>query len=173
MHTDGRFVAFLDRRTFDCYAVDRIRPIENDDTIAPLLTRPHAKIKSPNEGVVARADILKIDDETFDIIEHFGRWFAVFTVQTVNRNSQARMLVTFPLDHVVLSLAQESVLWTEESAELKQLAAQFFESLRCMFQLRRNRSRMQQRPNARAAQFLRPKVLEMVERKLNRHASRF
>jgi hypothetical protein len=28
---------------------------------------------------------------------------------------------------------------------------------------------MQQRPNSRAAQFLRPKVLEMVERKLNRH----
>jgi hypothetical protein len=32
---------------------------------------------------------------------------------------------------------------------------------------------MQQRPNSRAAQFLRPKVLEMVEWKLNRHASRF
>src|SRR5260370_40625437 len=79
------------------------------------------------------------------------------------------MLITFPLDHVVLSLAEESVLWTEEGAELKQLAAQFFESLRCMFQLRRNRSRMQQRPNSRAAQFLRPKVMEMVERKLNRH----
>src|SRR6267143_1766627 len=96
---------------------------------------------------------------------------SMFTVQTVNRNSEARMLITFPFDHVVLSLAEESVLGTEEGAELKQLAAQFFESLRCMFQLRGNRSRMQQRPNSRAAQFLRPKVLEMVERKLNRHAS--
>ena len=80
------------------------------------------------------------------------------------------MLVTFPLDHVVLSLAEESMLWTEESAELKQLAAQFFESLRCMFQLRRNGSRMQQCTDPRATQFRRPKVLEMVEWKLNRHA---
>ena len=79
------------------------------------------------------------------------------------------MLVTFPLDHVVLSLAEESVLWTEESAELKQLAAQFFESLRCMFQLRRNGGRMQQCADPRAAQFRRPKVLEMVQWKLNAH----
>src|SRR5437762_4603995 len=170
MHADKRFVAFLDRRSFDCYAVDRIWPIQNDDSCAPLLTRPHAKIKRPNEGVVTRADILKIDNESFDIIEHFGRWFPMFTVQTVKRNSEAWMLITFPLDHVVLSLAKESVLWTEEGAELKQLAAQFLESLRCMFQLRRNRSRMQQRPNSRAAQFLRPKVLE--DRKSTRLNSR-
>jgi hypothetical protein len=32
---------------------------------------------------------------------------------------------------------------------------------------------MQHCADTRAAQFLRPKVLEMVERELNRHASRF
>src|SRR5262249_37260042 len=107
MKADERFVTFLNRRTFDGHAVDRIWPIEHDDVHASLRTRTHAEIKRPNESVVARADVLEIDNQGVETGEHFRRRLAMLTVQTVNRNFQPRMLVTFPFDHVVLGLAEK------------------------------------------------------------------
>src|SRR4051794_41234363 len=42
------------------------------------------------------------------------------------------MLVSFPLDHVVLRLAEKSVLRTEERAQSKEIAIELLEDLRRM-----------------------------------------
>src|SRR5262249_31230845 len=134
MKADERFVTFLNRRTFNGHTVDRIWAIEHDDVHASPLTRTHAEIKRPNESVVARADVLKVDNQSVETGEHFRRGLAMLTVQTVNRNFQPRMLVTFPFDHVVLGLAEKSVLRTEESTEFKQFSTQSLENLRRVFE---------------------------------------
>ena len=122
MHPDERFVAFFDRRTFHCHAVDRIRPVENDNSHAALFTRAHAKIERPNKGVIATPDVLKIDQKNIEILEHLRGRLTMFAVETVNRNVQPRMFVILPLDHVVLRLTEKSVLRTEKRAQSKQVA---------------------------------------------------
>jgi len=62
------------------------------------------------------------------------------------------------------------VLRTEERRQSKQFAIELFQNTRRMFELRRNRSWMQQCADARSAQFFRPKILEMIEWKLNGHS---
>ncbi len=43
-------------------------------------------------------------------------------VKTVDRDVQTRMLVTFPFHHVVLRLAEKSVLRAKKCGEAKQIA---------------------------------------------------
>ena len=59
-----------------------------------------------------------------------------FAVQTVNRDTESRMTIACPLDHVVLSLPEEPVLWTEKRSQPKELAAEFLENLRGMSEAR-------------------------------------
>src|SRR4029077_2352584 len=143
MHPHKRLVTFFDRRTLNGDAVDWIRSIEDDNVKSALLARVHAEVERPDESVITRADVLKIDKENVEILQHFVGRFAMFAVQTVNRNVQPRMLVAFPFDHVVLGLTEESVLRSEERAYSKQFAVEFLENARGVFKRRRNRSRMQ------------------------------
>ena len=69
-------------------------------------------------------------------LEHFSRWLAMLAVQTINGNVQPRMLIRFPLDHVVLRLTEKSVLWTDERSKSKQFAIKSLENTRCMFEFR-------------------------------------
>jgi len=103
---------------------------------AVFLTCAHAEVECPNESVIPCTDVLKIDDNCIDILEHFSRWLAMFSVQTVNGNVQPRMLVRFPLDHVVLGLTEKSMLWTEVGSESKQFAIKSLENTRRMFEFR-------------------------------------
>src|SRR5262249_29139005 len=119
MHADERFITFFNRRTFNCRTVNRIRPIEHNNVNAAFLARAHAEIECPNESVITRADVLKIDNKRVEIGEHLRRGLTVVAVQAVNRNVQPRMLVSSPFDHVVLGLTEESMLRTEKRAELK------------------------------------------------------
>jgi len=78
-------------------------------------------------------------------------------VKAVDRDVQMRMLVTRPFHHVVLRLAQKSVLRAKEGGEAKQIATVSFQDSRCVFKLRGNGSRVNERTDARAAKFVRPK----------------
>jgi len=63
------------------------------------------------------------DKQNIEILQHFRRRLAMFAVKTVNGNVEPRMLVTFPFDHVVLRLTEESMLRPEECAKLEQISA--------------------------------------------------
>ena len=83
------------------------------------------------------------------------------------------MLITLPFDHVVLRLAEKPMLRSEERCETKQIAVVPLENMRRMFELRRNRSRMQQGPNSRTAKFFWPKLFKIVEGKFDAHGRCF
>src|SRR5438045_9731089 len=102
--------------------MDRVWPIEGNGCSAASLARTHTKIERPDKGVVTRADVLKIDQQNIQAFQHFGRRFAVVAIKTVDRDVQARMLVTLPFHHVVLRLAEKSVLRPKKGGEAEQIA---------------------------------------------------
>jgi len=51
--------------------------------------------------------------------QHFCVRFAMLAVKTVNRDVQSRMLITLPFHHVVLRLAEKSVLRAKKGGEAK------------------------------------------------------
>ena len=59
----------------------------------------------------------------------------MLAVQAVDRNSQLRVFVAAPLDHVVLRLAEKSMLRSEECGDLKKIAIQSLENERRMLEL--------------------------------------
>jgi len=62
------------------------------------------------------------------------------------------------------------MLRPEESGQFKEIAIQSLENLRSMLERRRNRRRMEQGGDPRAAKLFWPKFSQMIEWKLNRHA---
>src|ERR1700730_424963 len=97
----------------------------------------------------------------------------MFAVETVNGNAELRMLVALPFDHVVLRLAEKPMLQTKERGDLEKIAVVPLENMRRMFELRRNRSRMQQGRNSRTAKFFWPKLFKIVEGKFDAHGRCF
>jgi hypothetical protein len=67
------------------------------------------------------------------------------------------MLVTLPFHHVVLRLAEKSVLRAKQGRQMEQITGVSLENSRRVFKLRGNGSRMKQRTNARPVKFLQPK----------------
>ena len=114
MKTDERFVIQIKQRSLDSGAIDRIWPIENDDFYARFFASAHAEIHRPDKRVIARPDVLKINEQNIEIFQHFRGRLAVFAVQTINRNVKTRVLVTFPFHHVVLRLAEKPMLRAKE-----------------------------------------------------------
>ncbi len=114
MHADKRLVIRIEQRPFGHCAIDWVRSIQHDDRDAAFLTGAHAEIQRPNKSVVARPDVLEIDQQNIQRCEHFRYRLAMFAVKAVDGNAQTRMLVTFPFNHVILRLAQESMLRPEE-----------------------------------------------------------
>src|SRR4030095_35818 len=121
MHADERFIIRIKHRSFSRYAVDWVWPIQHNDCGAASLARAHAEIERPNKGVVTRPDVLKINQQNIQALQHFGRRFAMFGVKTVDRDVQTRMLVTFTLHHVVLRLAEKAVLRAKQGRQLEQI----------------------------------------------------
>ncbi len=157
MHADERSVVRVEHRPFRRHAIDWVWPIQHSDGDALLLARAHAQIHRPDKRVIARADILQIDKKNIEPVQHFCGRLAMFGVKTVNRDAKLRVLVTFPFHHVVLRLPEKSVLRTKERREVKEIAVVLFQNPRGMFQLRRDRCRMKQRADARAAKLFWPK----------------
>jgi hypothetical protein len=106
---------------------------------------------------------LKVDDENIKPMEHPGSRLAMFTVQAVDRHTETRMFVRFPLHHVVLRLPEETVLRTKKSRETKQIAIVFLQDSRGVFQSRRNRGWVEQRSDAGAPEFVWPEFAQMIE----------
>ena len=84
-------------------------------------------------------------------------------VKTVDRDVQTRMILAFPFNHVVLRLAEKSVLRTKKAGEAKQIATVSLQDSRRVFKFRGHRSRMKQRTNTRTAIFVRPKFAQVIE----------
>jgi len=79
------------------------------------------------------------------------------------------MLVAFPLHHVVLRLAEKSVLRTKKCNKTEKIVVASLQNSRRVFKLGRHRCQMEQGTDAGPAKFLRPKLVQMVKWKQNRH----
>ena len=80
-----------------------------------VVSGPFATMFLADQG----ADVLKIDEQKIQAFQHCCRRFAMFSIKTVDGDVQTRMLVTFPFHHVVLRLAEKSMLRAEKSGEAK------------------------------------------------------
>src|SRR4029077_18189049 len=114
METDERFVGWIKQWPLNGHAVNGIRAIEDDDLYARFFASAHTEIHRPDERVIARPDILEVNEQNIEISQHFPGRLAVFAVQTVNGNVKTRVLVTFPFHHVVLRLAEKPMLRTKK-----------------------------------------------------------
>ncbi len=70
-------------------------------------------------GIDARADVLEVDDEHVDEIEHLRRRLAGLAVEREDRHVAARVGAVRRLDHVVLEIGAEAVLRAEDGGELE------------------------------------------------------
>jgi hypothetical protein len=66
MHPDERFVIRVEQRSLPRHAIDRVWPIQHHDSDTLLLARAHAQIHRPDKRVVARPDVLKIDEQNIE-----------------------------------------------------------------------------------------------------------
>src|ERR1051326_3099122 len=171
MHSDKRSVITIEHWPFSRYAIDWIGPVEHHAGNLLLFTRAHAQLHRPDEGGRARPDVLNIDGQNIEPVQHFRCWFAMFPVQAVNRYAQTRMIVTFPLHHVVLRLAEKSVLWPKEGRESKHTAIVSLQNSRRVFKLRGDRCRMNQRADTCPAEFVRPKFVQMIDGQYDGHSA--
>src|SRR5439155_8384229 len=169
MHSYERAVVRIQPRTLNRHSIDWVWSIEHNNVNVLALAGAHRQIHRPNKGVVARADVLQINQQEIEILQHLARRLAMFAVQTVNRYSKLWMFVTSPFNHVVLGFAAIAVLRTEERAQLKQVPIFALENLGSVFQLRIHRRRMQECTDARAAQVVWPKLGEIIDSKLDCH----
>ena len=96
----------------------------------------------------------------------------MFAVQTINGNAQARVVVAFPFHHVVLRLAEESMLRTKKSCESKKLSIVSLQNSRSVLEFCRNGRRMKQRPDACAPKFIWPEIAQIIEWKCDGHGMR-
>src|SRR4051812_13915696 len=170
MQADERLVIRIEHRAFCGDAIDWIRPVKHDHCNTTSFAGAHAKVHRPNESVISRADILQIDEQDVEPMEHLGSRLTMFTVQAVDRHKETRMLVRFPFHHVIFRLPQETVLWTKKRCELKQIVVMFLQDSRGVFQGRRNRGWMKQRADTRAPEFVWPEFAQMIEWQNDRHA---
>ena len=97
----------------DNRAPERVGAVEHDDRDAGPRADPHRQRHGPDEGVVARADILKVYDENVDAAEHRPGRRAARAVQAEHR--EARRRVARGADRgVILRGPPEPVLRCEE-----------------------------------------------------------
>ena len=89
----------------------------NDDGDARGVAGLHAQEQRPDKGVVARANVLEVDQKGVEAVEHRCGRFAVFAVERVDRDAEPGVWCALPLDHVVLRGAGEPVLRAEQGAE--------------------------------------------------------
>jgi hypothetical protein len=117
MQTDERSIGRIEQWALARDTINRVWPVKRNNCDAGFFAGAHAEIQRPDESVVARTDILKIDKQNIEILQHFRSRLAVFAVKAVNWNLKPRVLVTFPFHHVVLRLTEESVLRTKERSK--------------------------------------------------------
>ncbi len=101
---DERLVARLQHRPFNRDPADGIGTVAHDDGKASPRRSAQAVGHGVDKGVDARTDILEVDDEDIDEIEHLGGRLARFAVEREDRHVAARVFPMRGLDHVVLEV---------------------------------------------------------------------
>ena len=71
MHADKGVVTRIKRRPLCRHAINRIWAIEHEDPDIMFLADAHTEVHRPDKGVIARADVLKIDKEQINVLQHF------------------------------------------------------------------------------------------------------
>src|SRR2546425_752213 len=113
-----RFLAGLKQVPCQLLSADRIRAIANNDSLVELFGSAHAVGHRIGKGVDAAADALKIDDDDVDVFQHPFRRLARLAIKRINWNVSLTIDSVRCLDHVVLHVAANSVLWSEQSREV-------------------------------------------------------
>ena len=98
-------------------ATERVWPIEHDDPHAHARAHAHGEGHRPVVGVVARADVLQVDDEHVESAEHRDGRFASLAVEAPHRQS-GRRVARAGHQRVILRGAPQSVLRRQERREL-------------------------------------------------------
>src|SRR5512147_1926114 len=117
---EGR-VAIVEHGSLDKAPSQGVRPVEDDDGLARLACRMHALVHGPDKGVVSASHILQVDSKNIAMVEHGMGRFAHLAVEAEYRKARGGIVEALPLDHVVLSLAVDAVLGTEDGGK-----AEFF-----------------------------------------------
>ena len=101
----------------DLRAADRIGAVADDDLEALLARRLQAVRHRVDVGVDAHADVLEVDHERVEAVQHLGRRFPRLAVQRVDGHAADLVMGVPRLDHVVLHVGPEPVLWPEDRGE--------------------------------------------------------
>ena len=109
-------------RPLEDVAAERIGPVEHKDGNALLGRRLKTKAQRPEVGVNARADVLQVDDQDIETLEHRLSRFSHIGVKTVHRDLSQRIKRVRRLDHVVLLLGPQAVLRSEQRRQLARQA---------------------------------------------------
>src|SRR6266850_3801022 len=116
IETDERRERGVRHVALDADAAERVRPVEHDDGDAGARARTHGEGERPLEGVVARADVLKIDDEGVEPGEHRRRRLPRGAVEADHRESRDGIALVRDRG-VILWRAPDSVLGREQSRQ--------------------------------------------------------
>jgi hypothetical protein len=117
VQADERLVAFLEHRSFDGDAADRIGPIADNHRQASSCRGLQAVGRRVNVGINAGADILQVDDKRIEPCEHLVGGFARFAVQGIDRDPATVVAPVRRLDHVFLHVRPDAVLRSEERTD--------------------------------------------------------
>ena len=112
----------IQHRPLDDVAAERIGPVEHDDGDSLFGGRLKTKAQRPKVSVDTRADVLQVDDQNIETLEHLRGRFSHIGVETVDRDLSQRIKHVRRLDHVVLLLGPQAVLRTEQRRQLARQA---------------------------------------------------
>ena len=110
-------MAPFDEIAFHVYAVDRVRPVEHDELDVVARAGFHRVRHRPDVGVVARADVLDVEDDRVETVEHLFRGNAGRPVETPDGKARDRVGVVLDFDEILRGRPQP-VLGTEQTGEL-------------------------------------------------------
>src|SRR5262245_26130735 len=79
-----------EHRSGNVDTIDRIRAIEDDEANPALSSDLHRSLHRRRVGVETRADVLQIEDERIEIIEHRARGREAVPIESVDGNSRIR-----------------------------------------------------------------------------------
>src|SRR6185369_12197070 len=102
----------------DTHAVDWIRSVANEDFLSEPACCSHAVGESVNKCVDPAADVLHIEKEDVNVVEHRVGWLACFAIERMDRQTRFAIDAMTGFDHVVLDVAANSVLWAKQSSQL-------------------------------------------------------
>ena len=114
---DERLESADKHRSFHGQAADGIRPIADDRLDAVLTTSRQAIRHRVDVGVNACADVLQVDDQRLDAVEHFRCWFSRFAVERVDRHPPQLVVRVRRFDHVFLEIRSEPMLRTKDGRQ--------------------------------------------------------